>query len=472
MRRNGRAVHAKFDELIRSADKGLQRAHRRRATRLRRVNETAFDRVLKTWAEGLLGGPSASVVAGKQWHDIAREKQLPPPGEWFVWLLLAGRGFGKSRTGGEWLDERARSKAPGQQVLIAGRTPSDVRDYLLHGPGGILTHHPDVVYEPSNRALTWPNGVVGLIRSGANPEEFRGYSGDTALLDEFMAWDYPEECWNNLIFGMREGDPKIAIMTTPRPLPVLKRIRAMPGVVVVVGDTQENEANLSAVYIRSVVDPLRGTRLGRQELGAEVLEDLEGALWRLADIDRQRRKVEDLPRLLRVVVGVDPQGTRDVEAPADRTTESYRPSSETGIIAAALGEDLRYYVLEDGSINGTPNQWGTRAVAVYDRQKADRVVGEKNFGGEMVEHTVRTVREDVAFDYVVASRGKRQRAEPVAALYEQGRVSHVGSFAALEDEMCSFMPESGWSPNRMDALVWALTYVQVEGPPKKRRLVW
>lgn len=394
---------------------------------------------------------SRSHAPGEAWRRIARPSQLPPAGPWFVWVAMAGRGWGKSRTGGEWLDSQARQGKRGDQVLVAGRTPSDVRDYALNGEGGLLRHHPDIDYLPTKRLLVWPNGVEGLIRSGANPEEFRGFSGEKAWLDEFAAWDYPAECWDNLILGLRERNPQVCITTTPRPIPVLKEIMAMPAVVVVRGTSYENLPNLSDVWRTNVLDPMEGTRKGRQEIGGELLEDVEGALWKLGQIDALRCKPEDVPELRRIVVGVDPQGTKAT-------------GHETGIVCVGKAANGDLYVIEDASLNGTPNEWAGRTVAVYDKRSADRIVAEKNFGGEMVESTVRSVRASVSFSFVVASRGKQQRAEPIAALYEQGKVHHVGTFPALEDEMCSFTPASSESPNRMDALVWAATELIDESP--------
>ena len=401
----------------------------------------------------------------------ARPKQRPPAGDWMTWLLMAGRGFGKTRTGTEWIDAEARSGRAGRQLILAGRTPSDVRDYLLEGDGGLLTHHPDVVYVPSKRHVSWPNGSVGLIRSGANPEEFRGFSGRRALLDEFPAWDYPQMCWDNLVLGMREegdgspGDrPRIGIATTPRPISALRAIARMPSTVVVRGSSYENRANLSEKWVSDVLEPLAGTRLGRQEVGGELIEDVEGALWSRSAIEAGRRRPADAPEMKRVVVGVDPQGTRssDVERvvlTADgRTHEVEIAAHETGIVVAGAGVDGRFYVLEDATINGSPAEWGARAVEAYRRWGADRIVGERNFGGDMVEATIRAVDAAASFRSVVASRGKQRRAEPVSALYEKGVVSHVGAHPALEDEMCSYAGAPGdRSPNRMDALVWAMT---------------
>lgn len=402
----------------------------------------------------------------------ARRKQRPPADDdWFIWLVLAGRGFGKTRTGIEWLDRDARLAQSGQQFLLAGRTPADVRDYTLYGPGGLLTHHPDVSYEASKRMLTWPNGVQALIRSGANPEEFRGFSGARSLLEEFAAWQYAKEAWENLSFGMREGDPRIGITTTPRDKDVLRAIIKMPGTRVVGGSSLENSANLADKYRTNVLDPLLGTRLGRREILAEMLADIEGALWTQGLIDDLRVDRRDVPQLKRVVVGVDPQGKKK------GTTDSEgRADAETGIVVAGLGVDEHVYVLEDGSLDGKPSEWGLRTVALYDRHKADRVAGERNFGGDMVEHVVRTVRKNISYEDANASRGKQRRAEPVAALYEQGRVHHVirdrevgNEFAALESEMTSWTPESDRSPNRMDALVWAVSILVPQGEVKRTR---
>jgi phage terminase large subunit-like protein len=390
----------------------------------------------------------------------ARAKQRPPDGEWLVWLIQTGRGFGKTRTAAEYVDREARLMRRGDQVLVAGRTPSDVRTFSLEGPGGLLTHHPDIVYEPSKRELTWPNGVKGVIRSGANPEEFRGYSGRLAWLDEFAAWKYPSAAWENLMFGVRESDPRIVITTTPRPIPVMRSIRERKSTVIVTGSSLENERNLSQRWIEEVVEPLRGTRLGRQEVEGEMIDDAEGALWTRDLLERCR--VASAPHLVRIVGGVDPQGRKGV-------------SRETGIVYAGEGIDGRYYVVEDVSISGTPAEWGDRVVGMYHRLRADRIVGEVNYGGEMVEHTLRTVDQNVSFAEVRATRGKDVRAEPVSALYEKGRVSHVGAFPELEDEMCTWSKNERWSPNRLDALVWALTelaIIEAEEPPKQGKVHW
>ncbi len=404
-------------------------------------------------------------ATGLWWvHDRARPKQRPPGGEWLTWLLKTGRGFGKTRSETEWVDYRARRKRRGEQILIAGRTPSDVRDYVIEGPGGFLAHHPDIAWEPGNRVLRWPNGVVGLVRSGANPEEFRGYSGDTALLDEFAAWKYPEAAWNNMLFGMREGqDPRVVVGSTPRAIDILKRIVASRSTVTVSGSSLENRANLAERYVANVLDPLAGTRLGRQEIEGELLGDTPGALWTLDLIERHRwvdseGQPREVPPLVRVVTGVDPQGVKDEDVEADPASADGRgrPAHETGIVVAGVDHAGHVYVLEDASVNGRPVEWGRAAVSANRRWKGDRIVAEKNYGGDMVESTIRVVAANAPVTLVNASRGKTPRAEPVATLYEQGKVHHVGTFKEAEDEQCTYVP-GGRSPNRMDALVWAIT---------------
>jgi len=345
-------------------------------------------------------------------------------------------------------------------VLLAGRTPPDVRDYELYGPGGLLTNHTDVQYFPSKRQLIWPNGVVGLIRSGANPEEFRGFSGDTAALSEFAAWDYPEKAWNNLIFGMREGNPQIAIATTPKPVEILRQIAKMPDTILVTGSSYENAENLSEKYCRAVLDPLMGTTLGRREIEGLDTDDAEGARWKRSLITDNMVAASFLVsnniELSMIAVGVDPQGKKG--------QQDKHHDRETGIVAVGLVVDKsspwhgHYFVLDDNSINGSPLEWGTNVIQCYNRTKADVVAAEMNFGGDMVESNIRSVDPNVPVKPDVrASRGKVVRAQPVVNLYEQGRAHHVGSFGRLEDEMCNWTTEDKWSPNRMDALVWAFT---------------
>lgn len=404
------------------------------------------------------------------WEPSQPTGEARAAGTWTVFCYLAGRGSGKTRSASEWLDEQARMSPRGAQVLVAGRTPSDVDSFMLNGPGGLLTNHPDIIYIPSKRRLIWPNGVVGIIRSGANPEEFRGFSGEIAWLDEFAAWDFSEECWSNLILSLRERRPRVFISTTPRPIKILKHIMKMPKTINVVASTLENKANLADIFIETVVEPMMSTRLGRQELSAEILDKIDGALWEFETIDSKRLPESDaLPDLVRVVVAVDPQGTK-------------KDGAMTGVVVAGISIDGHVYVLADGSINGRPSEWATRAISLYRTHMADKIIAEKNFGGDMVLDTIRQIDPKINAALVNASRGKIQRAEPIHALYEKGMVHHHGFFPQLEDEMISFVPggvklrertEEGMvtmqSPNRLDALVWAITALteKTDEPPTK-----
>lgn len=408
------------------------------------------------------------------WKFWARPEQLPPPGDWGVWLALAGRGFGKTRMGAEWV----RSQICGRTPLSGGRcgrfamvaeTAADGRDVMVQGPSGILAVHPPDFrprYVKADRKLTWPNGSVALLFSAEEPDQLRGPEHDGAWSDELAKWRYAQETWDMLQFGLRAGDnPRQLVTTTPRPIPIVRELldreRARTDDVIVTrGSTYDNAVNLAPKFLRGVRDRYEGTRLGRQELRAEVLEDVPGALWTRHMLERRSRinplaagmgLGEKLPDMRRIVVGVDPSGTSGEEDDS---------GCDVGIVAAGLGADGEYYVLEDGTCNMGPAGWGRQVVRVYENQKADLVAGERNFGGAMVEYTIRTVRRNINYRNVVASRGKVVRAEPIAALYEQGRVHHYGALAPLEDQMCA-MTREGYlgkrSPDRVDAMVWAVT---------------
>lgn len=381
------------------------------------------------------------------WRTIARENQVAPeePAGWWMWLILAGRGFGKTRTGAEWVHENIDRY--GRWHFVAP-TASDARDTMVEGESGILATAPPgkrPLYEPSKRRLTWPNGATALLFSAEEPERLRGPQCEAFWADEVAAWKYLRETWDQLMFGFRLGEqPRGVATTTPKPLPLIKELLKMGGVAITRGSTYENRANLSPVFLQTILARYEGTRLGRQELNAEILEDVEGALWSLAMIEALR--VREHPPLTRVVVAIDPAVTSGAE------------SDETGIVVAGLGEDGCGYVLEDLSGRFSPDTWAQRAVGAYRNQKAERIVGEANNGGDLVEVNIRTVDRRAAYKKVHASRGKRTRAEPVAALYEQGKVHHVGGFPELEDQMTQWVPGTGApSPDRMDALVWALT---------------
>lgn len=397
------------------------------------------------------------------WRFWARPKQLAPAGDWDTWAIRAGRGFGKTRSGSGWVHERAMSH-PGRWTALVARNSADARDYMIEGPGGFLKNtapHERPVFEVSKRRLTWPNGSWATIYTDEDPDQVRGFSGDTAWLDEFAKYKHPEDVWDNLSFGMREASldqPRKLITTTPRPLKVLREIEKDPRTVVVVGSSHENRANLDPKWFANTLERYRGTRIGRQEIEAEILEDVPGALWTRRMLDEGRVKREELPELTRIIVAVDPAASSDESA------------NENGIVVVGtgyVGGHQHGYVLDDWSVRGTPDEWGRKAVAAFRMHSADRIVAEKNMGGEMVEHVIKSVDRMVPVTLVSASRGKLARAEPISALYEQNRVHHCGTLGDLEDQMISWTPQGALanaapssrqqSPDRVDALVWGLS---------------
>jgi len=388
------------------------------------------------------------------WPLKGRDNQRPPEGDWRVWLLLAGRGFGKTRTGAEFV-RRQVSSHRARHIALVAPTAADARDVMIEGESGLLavaTRKQRPIYEPSKRRLTWPNGAIATTYSADEPERLRGPQHDLAWCDELAAWRYPE-AWDMLMFGLRLGtDPRAVVTTTPRPTKLIKALVADPKVVVTHGTTYENAENLAPGFLEQIVRRYEGTRLGRQELDAEILEDVPGALWGHGMIDAAR--IMSVPQLTRIVVAIDP------------AAGSGEHSDETGIVVAGKDAGGHGYVLADLSGRYTPTEWARAAIAAYRTHGADGVVAEVNNGGEMVEATIRIVDPSVAFTAVRASRGKVARAEPVAALYEQGRVHHLGALARLEDQMCCFAHDfdrdtAGYSPDRVDALVWALTELLV-----------
>lgn len=387
------------------------------------------------------------------WRFWARDDQLPPHDEaWTTWLLLGGRGAGKTRAGAEWVRGLAE-RDPSARIALVGETYGAVREIMIEGPSGLKAIGPAAKrphYEASRRRLTWPNGAVAHAFSAEDPDGLRGPQFTAAWADELCKWRYAEETWSNLQLGLRLGErPRQAATTTPRPTPLLKSLMAQKTTRVSRAATMANRANLAATFLSQVVAQYQGTRLGRQELDGEVLEELEGGLWRWSDIEGARA-VARPSQLDRVVVAVDP--------PATATAQS----DECGIvIAGVLGEGAgrTAYVLGDASVQGLrPADWAARAVAAYREFEADSIVAEVNQGGDMVRAVIGQVDAAAALREVRATRGKAVRAEPVAALYEQGRVRHVGVFSALEDQMVNFGASGGrGSPDRVDALVWALT---------------
>lgn len=388
------------------------------------------------------------------WILWARPSQLPPDREWTTWLIRSGRGFGKTRAGAEWVIRRAmEGHGP---VALVGQTKADVRDTMIEvGASAIMNvAPPDFMpkYEPSKRRLTFPNGVVATVFSGDEPDQLRGPQHATVWSDELAKWRYPDLAYDNISFGLRVGDaPKHMITTTPRPIPVLREILDDPATVDVTGSTYDNLANLPEPYIKAIFRRYNNTRLGLQEIFGHILDDVEGALWTSDMIESRRVNSVDYSELVRVGVGVDPKA-------------SVTANSETGIVVAGMTADRHIYVLDDKSIDGTPGQWGAAVLRAYRQHQANLVIAEVNNGGDMVEHTIRTIRDsqdrpiglDVPILQVRAARGKKLRAEPIVNLYEQGRVHHVGMLAELEGQMLTWVPEESRSPDRVDALVWAI----------------
>lgn len=390
------------------------------------------------------------------WEFWARSNQLPPPGDWLVWLIMAGRGMGKTRAGAEFVLREIKAKRA-RRIAFVAKTPADARDVMIEGDSGILGISPPwdrPLYEPSKRRLTWSNGATALVFSSKEPDQLRGPQYDLAWGDEIRTWYYPQETWDNLMFGLRLGEhPRAVITTTPLPLAVIKNIMKAPDTVITTGTTYDNRANLAPSFFRQIISKYEGTRLGRQEIRAELLEDVPGALWHRSNI-----LYKPAPELIRVVVAIDPAVTSSENA------------DETGIVVVGKGADGKGYVLSDRSARVSPDSWARRAVQAYDDFKADRIIGEVNNGGDMVGLTIRTVR-NVPYKAVHASRGKQARAEPVSALYEQGKVFHIQPFDELEDQLVTWTPETGESPDRLDALVWALTELFLQEPESEEAII-
>lgn len=383
----------------------------------------------------------------------ARPNQIIPAGDWENCLCLAGRGWGKTRVGAEtvrrWVWHEGR-----RRIGLIAKNSGDARKVMIEGESGLLNIGPyreRPYFEPSKKQLTWANGAKALVFTDEEPEELRGPQHDCAWVDELAKFRRPDETWDQLQFGLRLGrNPQTVITTTPKPIPLIKRLAADPTTLLLTGTTAENRANLSEKFIRTVIKRYEGTRLGRQELLAEILGDVPGALWSRDQIDKLR--VRDKPvGLARVVIAIDPAVT---------VTED---SDETGIVAAGLSKEGRGYLLDDGSGKYTPGEWANVAVEMYQRWNADLIVAEVNNGGDLVAANLRNLAPGIPVKVVHASRGKAIRAQPIAALYEQGVIHHVGGFGDLEDQLCTWTPlDAGRSPDRLDALVWAFTELFIE----------
>jgi phage terminase large subunit-like protein len=380
-----------------------------------------------------------------RWLAQRRPSQVPPDVDWDVWLLLAGRGFGKSRCGSEWVWWRARSR-PGTRWAVVAPTFADCRDTCVEGESGILASAADDDIAAWNRSigeLRLANGSLIRLFSAEEPDRLRGPQFHGAWADELAAWEKGTETWDMLQFCLRLGQhPQVVVTTTPKPTKLVRQLVAQDNVVVTRGSTYENRANLAPTTLTSLLRRYEGTRLGRQELMGEILDDVEGALWTRALIPDPI----DPPHgheLVRVVVGVDPPGGGRAEA---------------GIVAAGIrASDGQFVILEDRSGRMSPHEWAATACNLYHDWKADRVVAETNYGGTMVRSTIESVDPNVPVKVVTATRGKQQRAEPIVALYEQGRVEHVRGLDVLEDQMVEWVPGKGDSPDRLDGMVWAVT---------------
>jgi phage terminase large subunit-like protein len=389
----------------------------------------------------------------REWLYLARPGQLPPPGDWRIWLMMAGRGFGKTRAGAEWV-RRIAEADPSARIALVGATLGEARSVMVEGASGLLAIAPwwnRPAYAPALRKLTWPNGAVATLFGAAEPESLRGPQFSHGWADEIAKWASGETAWHNLMMGLRLGkQPRVLATTTPRPVPLVRGLVARDGddVVVTRGRTAENVAHLAEGFIEAMAASYGGTRLGRQELDGELIAEVEGALWTRDLIERCRAR--HVPGVLtRVVVAVDPPASAGGDA--------------CGIVVAGTGGDGRAYVIADASVAGqSPEGWARAVAAAALVHGADRVVAEANNGGAMVESVLRAAEEEMPVKLVHASRGKSARAEPVAALYEAGRVAHRGAFPELEDQMCGLIAGGGYvgpgrSPDRADALVWALS---------------
>ena len=402
----------------------------------------------------------------------AMPHQVPPEGDWRAWVVLGGRGAGKTRAGAEWVRAKVEGARPldegaCRRVALVGETIEQVREVMIFGDSGILAcspadRRPD--WEAGRKRLVWPNGAVASIHSAHDPESLRGPQFDAAWVDELAKWKRGQEAWDQLQFALRLGQqPQVCVTTTPRNVDVLKRLMAAPSTVSSHAPTEANAANLARSFLEEVRARDHGTRLGRQELDGVLLAEAEGALWSTGMLEDLRAGT--LPEFDRIVVGLDP------------ATTSGSASDECGIVvvgAVSKGpvQEWRAVVLADCTVQGaTPSGWAKAAIQAMEHFGADRLVAEVNQGGQMVGEVLRGIDPLVPLKSVHASRGKVARAEPVAALYEQGRVRHVAGLDALEDQMCRMTAqgyEGGGSPDRVDALVWALHEIMIEPAAKWR----
>lgn len=401
------------------------------------------------------------------WDFWARPEQLEPVGLGrdgkFIWIVQAGRGWGKTRTLGQWVVDKVES-GEYKYVSLVGAAADEVRSIMIEGESGILACSPPwffPYYEPSKKKLTWPNGAVATIYYGSEPDKSRGAQSDLVWMDEIAKWKYPEDTFDNILFGLRLGNnPLCGVSSTPKPTKFIKALLNRDDVIITRGASYDNFANLAAPFIKTIIKKYEGTRLGRQEIYAHLLDDNPNALFNRKWIDRDR--TTEFPQCFKIAVGVDPQGREDA------------PEAETGIVVAGVGKampwmeppkgvtwdpkDDHYYIFDDLSINASPTGWAKETIAGLRKYKGDKIIPERNNGGDMVKETIHHVDKKVSVREVWASRGKYTRAEPISTLSEQGYIHHIGTFMDLEDELCEWEPGDP-SPNRLDAYVWVLSYL-------------
>jgi phage terminase large subunit-like protein len=444
--------------------------------------ESLYDGLINSARTGTLPDVLAPFSARKVeailsfFETRARDEQLPPKtnscgAPWRAWLFVGGRGAGKTRAGAEWIRGLAAgfcdfADAPVGRIALVGETWADARDVMVEGVSGVLAAHGKwdrPTWEVSRKRLTWRNGVVAQVFSAEDPESLRGPQFGAAWCDEVAKWRRAQETWDMLQFGLRLGDwPRAMVTTTPRPLALLKKLMADPANVVTRASTRANAKNLPAAFLQAIEERYGGTRLGRQEIDGAIVDERADGLWTRDMLDSSR--TQQAPALALIVVAVDPP------------TAAHKRADKCGIVAAGLDGAGIVYVLADATLSAArPAEWAARCVALYHEYEADALVAEVNQGGEMVAAVIAEADASVPVTQVRATRAKYLRASPVALLYEQGRVRHVGAFPDLEDEMCSFGPDglsSGASPDRLDALVWAITHLALgrRGPPRVRKL--
>jgi phage terminase large subunit-like protein len=405
------------------------------------------------------------------WRFWARPQQIAPEGVWNTWFINAGRGFGKTRAGVEWVREKI--KEGHKRVAVIAATNGDLEKVVVRGESGFLnccwsgdkTHSGAYLglpeWSPTKRTLTWANGASVTLFSAEEPDRLRGPQFSALWADELAAWNKDRETWDMAQFGLRLGKhPQVCVTTTPRPTKLVRDILKNPKSVVTYGSTFDNSVNLASTFIQAVKDQYEGTRLGRQELYAEIMDEASGALWTRELLSRCEVEGVDDPvafakTLARVVISVDPAVTSNAE------------SDMTGLIVAGIDLNGCSYILEDATDRYTPEGWATKAIALYNLYEADKIVAERNQGGDMVRSTLHTVDETVPVKLVHASRGKFARAEPVSSLYERGKVKHLRGLDALEDQLVQWEPlGSIGSPDRLDAMVWGITELALKGIAK------